>query len=123
MPKGYGYLLVFLVVGVLFCAIALGLAWLLRPHRPTPAKAGTYECGLEPTGVAWYQFPVRYYLFALIFVLFDVETAYLYPWAIQFAQGKHKLFALFAVGEAAIFLGILMVGFLYVWRKGALKWE
>ena len=118
MPKGYGYLLVFLVVGVIFCAVALWLSRLLRPHRPSPEKAGTYECGLEPIGQAWYQFPVRYYIFALIFVLFDVETAYLYPWAVQIGELRR-----FAVAEAAIFLGILMVGLLYVWRKGALEWE
>jgi len=97
--------------------IAIGLAKVLRPKRPGTIKQSTYECGLETVGETWVQFKVQYYLFAIIFVLFDVETVFLYPWAV--AYGKLGLFALV---EMFIFLGILLVGLVYAWRKGALEW-
>jgi NADH:ubiquinone oxidoreductase subunit 3 (subunit A) len=97
--------------------IAIGLAKVLRPKRPGTIKQSTYECGLETVGETWVQFKVQFYLFAIIFVLFDVETVFLYPWAV--AYGKLGLFALV---EMFIFLGILLVGLVYAWRKGALEW-
>jgi len=107
----------FIIVAVVFPLIALGLAWVLRPKKPNPIKSQTYECGLETYGSAWIQFRVQYYLFALIFVVFDLETVFLYPWAVAY----HKL-ELFALVEMFVFLAILVVGLVYAWRKGALEW-
>ena len=111
------YVGVFAVVGLLMAALPLAIVWALAPRLPLPQKRMTYESGVVPFGQAWAQFNVRYYLFALIFVIFDVEVIYLYPWAIVFRQlGK------FAFVEMLIFLVILMIGLAYAWRKGALEW-
>jgi len=108
----------FIIIAVVFPFIALGIAWVLRPKKPNPIKSQTYECGLETYGDAWVQFRAQYYLFALIFVVFDIEAVFLYPWAV--AYGKLGLFALV---EMFIFLAILVVGLAYAWRKGALEWN
>ncbi len=92
-------------------------AMILAPKRPGAIKQSTYECGLETVGDAWVQFKVQYYLYALIFVLFDVETVFLYPWAV--AYNALPLLALF---EMIVFLLILGIGLVYAWRKGALEW-
>ena len=89
----------------------------LRPKRPDPIKEATYECGVETEGDAWGQFNVRYYVFALLFVIFDVEAVFLYPWAVAFRQ-----LGLFAFVEAVLFVAILVVGYLYAWRRKALEW-
>ncbi|MEN9279034.1 MAG: photosynthetic/respiratory NAD(P)H-quinone oxidoreductase subunit C, partial [Thermostichus sp. DG_1_5_bins_95] len=81
-------------------------------------RRSTYESGMEPVGQAWIQFNIRYYMFALVFVIFDVETVFLYPWAVAF----HRL-GLLAFVEALIFIAILVVGLVYAWRKGALEWS
>ncbi len=107
----------FIVVAVVFPFIALGLAWVLRPKKPNPIKSQTYECGLETYGDTWVQFRAQYYLFALIFVIFDVETVFLYPWAVAYNQ-----LPLFALVEMFVFLAILVMGLVYAWRKGALEW-
>jgi len=107
----------FAIVAVVFPFVALGLAWVLRPKKPNPTKSQTYECGLETYGDTWVQFRVQYYLFALVFVVFDIETIFLYPWAVAY----NKL-GLFALVEMFIFLAILVVGLVYAWRKGALEW-
>ena len=120
MAYGFGYLVVaiFALVGVIFVAAALLLARALRPSAPHPAKLETYECGPTPELPAWHQFPVRYYIFALLFVLFDVEAVFLFPWALGYRQ-----LGTLGVLEAAIFLAILALGLAYAWRKDALKWE
>jgi NADH:ubiquinone oxidoreductase subunit 3 (subunit A) len=107
----------FVVIAVVFPLIALGLAWVLRPKKPNPVKSQTYECGLETYGDTWVQFRAQYYLFALIFVIFDIETVFLYPWAVAY-----KRLGLFALVEMFIFLAILVAGLVYAWRKGALEW-
>ncbi len=107
----------FIIVAIVFPFIALGLAKILRPKKPNPIKSQTYECGLETYGDTWVQFRVQYYLFALIFVIFDIETVFLYPWAVAY----NKL-GLFALVEMFVFLAILVVGLVYAWRKGALEW-
>jgi NADH:ubiquinone oxidoreductase subunit 3 (subunit A) len=116
----------FIVVAVVFPLVALGLAWVLRPNglarfrrpkRSNPIQTQTYECGLETYGDTWVQFKAQYYLFALIFVVFDLETIFLYPWAVAY----NKL-GFFALTEMFIFLAILVVGLVYAWRKGALEW-
>jgi NADH:ubiquinone oxidoreductase subunit 3 (subunit A) len=113
----FGLLGLFIVVAVVFPLIALGLAWILRPKKPNPIKSQTYECGLETYGDTWVQFRAQYYLFALVFVIFDIETVFLYPWAVAY----NKL-GLFALVEMFIFLAILVAGLVYAWRKGALEW-
>ncbi len=105
------------IVAVVFPFVALGLAWVLRPKKPNPIKSQTYECGLETYGETWVQFRAQYYLFALVFVVFDIETVFLYPWAVAY-----KKLELFALVEMFIFLAILVVGLVYAWRKGALEW-
>jgi len=118
LQQHYLFIGLFAVVAVLFPIIAVGLAYFLRPKRPHPAKETTYECGLDTRGPTWVQFRVQYYLYALVFVVFDVETAFLYPWAVAY----NKL-GWFAVIEMFIFLAILVVGLAYAWKKGALEWQ
>ncbi len=117
MYDNWGFVLAFLIVLLCFPAVAFGAAWLVRPHRPGAIKRSTYECGLETVGETWLQFRVQYYIFALVFVVFDVETAFLYPWAVAY----HQL-PLFALLEMFIFILLLAVGLIYAWRKGALEW-
>ncbi len=116
--SGYEYFLGFLLVCSLVPAIALGASKLLRPQGGSPQRVTTYESGVEPIGGAWIQFNIRYYMFALVFVIFDVETVFLYPWAVAF----HKL-GLLAFIEALIFISILVIALVYAWRKGALEWS
>lgn|SRR5215471_2942071 len=108
----------FTLMGFAFVASTLMLSRLLRPSAPTPEKLETYECGPLPIGDAWRQFNMHYYLFALLFVVFDVEVAFLFPWALAYRQ-----VGLFAVVEMIVFVGILLFGLLYAWRRGALEWE
>jgi NADH:ubiquinone oxidoreductase subunit 3 (subunit A) len=113
----YIFIGLFAVVAILFPCVAMLLHFILRPKRPNPLKASTYECGLETTGETWVQFKVQYYIYALVFVVFDIETVFIYPWAVAY----HKL-TLFALVEMFIFVGILVAGWLYAWRKGVLEW-
>jgi NADH:ubiquinone oxidoreductase subunit 3 (subunit A) len=111
------YVAVFAVVGIIMAALPLGIIWLIAPRTSYPQKFMTYESGAVPFGQAWTQFHVRYYLFALAFVLFEVEVIYLFPWAVVFRD-----LGMFAFVEAVLFILILGVGLLYAWRKGALEW-
>ena len=114
---------VFIGLGIVFWMVALGLSILLRPKRTNAVKETAYECGLEPVGRAWYQVHVRYYIYALLFVLFDVEVAFLFPWAAVFRNLRWDQGQLFLLVEVFIFLAILIFGLVYAWRKGALEWE
>lgn len=111
-----------------FLGLTLGLAFLLRPRKPSAAKAGTYECGEEPVGTARVQFPAQFYLLALLFVVFEVEAVYLIPWALKLGDFMHNPVGegvgtpWFVVIEMAVFLFILILGWLYALRKGALEW-
>ena len=107
----------FIVVGIVFFAIAMTLAFLLRPSRPNPIKLSTYECGIESEGGAWGRQSVHYYVIAVLFVIFDVETVFLFPWAV-----RYKVLGLFGLVEMGIFLLILVVAYVYAWKKGALQW-
>lgn len=118
MNGQYAYVVVFALVGIAFVMITLMVAWAIRPSRPSREKLIPYESGIIPVGDAWGQFNIRYYVYALLFVLFDVESAYLYPWAVR--VGK---LGSYAVVEMAIFLAILGFGLAYAWRKGLLQWE
>ncbi|AAP99371.1 MULTISPECIES: NAD(P)H-quinone oxidoreductase subunit 3 [Prochlorococcus] len=115
---GYDAFLGFLLISAAVPALALVTNKLISPKSQPGERELTYESGMEPIGGAWIQFNIRYYMFALVFVIFDVETVFLYPWAVAF----HKL-GLLAFIEALIFISILIVALAYAWRKGALEWS
>jgi NAD(P)H-quinone oxidoreductase subunit 3 len=116
--SGYEYFLGFLILCSLVPVLALGASAVVRPRRRGLERRTTYESGMEPFGGAWIQFNIRYYMFALVFVIFDVETVFLYPWAVAFNQ-----LGVLAFVEAVVFIAILVVGLVYAWRKGALEWS
>ena len=109
---------IFFVVAVIFPVAALIPAFLLQPRQPTKEKQIPYECGVDTVGKTFVQYRAGYFMYALIFLLFDIETVFLYPWAVRF--GKTGLFALI---EMFIFVGILSLGLWYAWKKGALSWK
>ncbi len=115
--QSYAVVLAVAVAGVVLVAVAFGAARLIAPSRPLAAKLTTYECGIDPVGVGWAQSEVRYYIYGFLFVIFDVESVFIFPWARVFES-----FGYTAVVEMGIFIGILAVGLLYAWRKGVLKW-
>jgi NADH-quinone oxidoreductase subunit A len=114
----YYFIAVFVVVACIFPFVALGLAYLLRPKKPNPVKVDTYDCGGKTIGATWVQFRAQYYLYALVFVVFDIEAVFLFPWAVAYDK-----LGLWALAEAFLFLAILTVGLVYAWRKGALRWQ
>ena len=131
MAPGYlsdfGTLLLFLISGALFIVIGLLTAKLIRPHRPNAEKLATFECGEEPMGNSWVQFNPRFYVIALIFIIFDVELAFMFPWAVVFGnrqliEASQGLWGWFALIEIALFIGILALGLAYAWAKGHLDW-
>lgn len=118
MLAEYLPVLIFLAIGFGLAIFMLVLGSLLSPRRPNEAKNSAFECGFEAFGDARMKFDVRYYLVAILFIIFDLEIAFLFPWAI--VLDKIGLFGLIAM---AVFLGILIIGFIYEWKKGALEWE
>ena len=118
MLTEFGKILIFFILGAVFVAGGLIVSWLLRPHRPYPGKLSSYECGEEPVGQAWVRFNVRFYVIALVFLIFDVEIVFLFPWALVYRE-----LGLFAFLEMAVFLAILWVGYAYVWVKKDLDWD
>jgi NADH-quinone oxidoreductase subunit A len=113
----YAFVAFFIVFGCFFVAAALIGAWFIRPQRPSRIKGDIYECGETTRGTSWVQYNVRFYVVALVFVIFDVEVAFLLPWAVA-----AKRLGLYAFVEMMIFVGILLVALAYAWRKGGLKW-
>jgi len=118
LTQDWLYIGIFLLLAPIFPLIALVIPKLIAPKKPNPIKMQTYECGIETVGSSWIQFKVQYYIFALIFLIFDVEMVFLYPWAAAFG-----FLPLYAVLEAILFILILLAGLVYVWRKGALTWN
>ncbi len=118
MLTEFGRVLIFLIVGVVFVAGGMITSWLLRPNRPYPSKLSTYECGETPIGDTRIRFNIRFYVVALIFLIFEVEVVFLFPWATVY-----KDLGWFAFIEMLVFLVILFVGYAYVWRKGDLEWD
>jgi len=116
--ESFGPVLVFLVVAALFGLLPLVIAPLITPRRPDPAKLLPYECGVDPIGSPHIQFNARFYLYALLFAIFDVEAVFIFPWAVAYGG-----LGFFAVIEMAIFVAILLIGFAYAWRKRALDWQ
>jgi NADH-quinone oxidoreductase subunit A len=113
--------LIFMLTAAAFVGLNLVISRLLQPRHPTPGKVATYECGELPVGSSWIQFNIRFYVIALIFIIFDVEIVFLFPWAVVFKSFGQ--FASVAFAEMAIFVAILLVGLAYVWRKGDLEWD
>ena len=113
--------LILFIVAAGFAAILMALSRFVGPKNPNPKKLAPYESGMLPIGGTKGRFPIRFYLVALIFILFDIEIIFLYPWAVVFlSAGASKSFLFF---EMLAFLGVLIVGYIYIWRKGALDWE
>lgn len=117
MLTDWQFIGLFLVLSPIFPLAPVILNHFLGPRKPNPLKQSTYECGIETVGDSWIQFKVQYYIFALIFVVFDVEAVFLFPIA-----AAYDLMSLFAVFEVALFVIILAVGLAYAWRAGALEW-
>jgi NADH-quinone oxidoreductase subunit A len=115
--SSYGVVLAVVAAGAILVAVAFTAARLIAPHRPSPAKLTTYECGIDPVGEGWSQSQIRYYIFALLFVVFDVEAVFIFPWATRL-----ELYDVFGLIEMGIFIGILTLGLVYAWRKGMLRW-
>ena len=113
----------FLVLGVALVGVAMGLSRLVRPNNPTPVKAKTYECGIDPVGGGWSQTHIRYYIFALLFLIFDVEAVFIFPWAIQLESFSEAGLGTFVLVEMIAFIAILVMGLVYAVRKGVLRWE
>jgi NADH-quinone oxidoreductase subunit A len=109
---------ILLALSILVSIIVIFASRVLGPHRPTPKKVAPYESGMAPIGPAVRRLPVRFYLVAVVFILFDIEVIFLLPWAVIFRK-----LGLFGLVEMAIFIVILLVGYVYLWRKGALEWE
>ena len=101
----------------LVASLLLGISALLRPNNPTPEKLLSYESGVDPVGDGWSQSQIRYYVFALLFVIFDVEAVFIFPWATQLER-----YGGFGLIEMAVFVGVLVLGLVYAWRKGVLRW-
>ena len=112
------YIGLFFIVALFLPGAAIFIASLLAPKKPTALKNSTYECGIETVGESRVQFRVQYYIFALIFLVFDVEAVFLFPWAVAYKQ-----LSLFMVLEGVLFVGILVGGLVYAWKKGALEWN
>ncbi len=115
--------LLVLTVAVAFAALFLGLSSWLGPRRRDPLKESPYECGIPPRSSVQIRFYIRYFLVALLFLLFDLEAAFLYPWVVLYRSYVEAGQAAFALGELGVFLTVLVVGFVYVWRKGGLQWQ
>jgi NADH-quinone oxidoreductase subunit A len=114
------YLPVLLLAGLVaaFAVFSLGASSLLRPKRPTPLKLSPYECGIEPERIPKTErFPVKFYLVAMLFIVFDIETIFLFPWAVSFRR-----LGLFGLVEMVVFIGLVFVAYVYVWKKGGLDW-
>jgi NADH-quinone oxidoreductase subunit A len=118
MLMEYLPIFIFFVVAVGFALVTLFLSAIFGKRKITPQKMIPYECGMDPIGEARKRFSVRFYIVAMLFIVFDIEAVFLYPWAVVFRELK-----IFGLVEMGVFIAILLVGFIYVWKKGALEWE
>ena len=117
MPSGYVPIFIFLAVAILFPVVTIVLAKLIRPSAPSLTKLEAYECGIKAASDSRGRYTVRFFIVAILFVIFDVETIFLCPWAVRYRQ-----LAWFGVAEVAVFLAILVVGYIWAYKKGALEW-
>ncbi len=118
MPGDYLPILILVVVSVGMSAIAIALSSVLGPHKSNAAKLNPYESGMVPVGDARLRFSIKFYVIAVLFILFDVEAVFLYPWAVLYLSAP-----IYLLIQICVFLGILFVGYFYAWRKGALEWD
>jgi len=118
MLENYLPVLLFIIVGLAVGGVMIAMGFMLAPHKPDPEKLSPYECGFEAFEDSRMKFDVRYYLVAILFILFDLEIAFLFPWAVVL-----KEIGWFGYLAMSVFLGILVIGFIYEWKKGALEWE
>jgi len=117
MPQNYVPIFLFLAVVGILIPLTLVIAKIIRTQSPNRTKLMPYECGIDPVDSARGRYTVRYYIIAILFVVFDVETIFLFPWAVKF-----KALGVFGLVEMLVFLGILIVGYIWIWKKGALEW-
>ena len=117
MPANYVPIFIFIALIIVAIPATLLLAALVRPKNPDKIKSMPYECGVDPIGDARARYTIRFYIVAILFVVFDVETIFLFPWAVQY-----KALGLFGLVEMTVFLTILVVGYVWIWKKGALEW-
>lgn len=115
-------LLIFVGIAVAFGVVTVIVSYLVGQHKPTPTKMAPYECGVTTVGSSRRRIPIRYYLVAMLFLLFDIEIVFLYPWAVVFRDLK-AIFGILIFLEMLVFIGILIVAYVYVWKRGALEWE
>ena len=127
--REYGLIAIFAVIAFVVPATMLMASWAtsklgIRPNNPTPVKLETYECGMEALGGRWVQFNFRYYMYAVLFVIFDVEVVFLYPWAVTFAKLQPKSpEAMLFLGRILFFIATSIVAYVYAWRKGVFRWD
>jgi len=118
MIQQYAHVFLFVIMGFGISILAFNLSNLLRPRSDDPKNSEVYECGMDPVGTPWVSPNIRFYTIALVFVAFDVEALYLFPWAVNF-----RSLGIIGFIEMLVFIGVLFIGLLYAWKKGALKWE
>ena len=123
MLNDYLPIAVLLVISTVLAFLIIALGHLFGPRRPTPRKLEPYESGMRPIGPALRRLPVRFYLVAVLFILFDIEVIFFLPWAVTFKTFINSSLGVFAFVEMLVFIGILLVGYVWVWKKGALEWE
>jgi NADH-quinone oxidoreductase subunit A len=114
----YLAILIYVAIAIVFVLFFIVASALLGQRKPTAVKQSTYECGMTTIGSSFRRIPIKYYIIAMLFLLFDIEVVFLYPWAVVF-----KEFRVFAFVSMAIFIGILLIAYVYIWKKGALEWE
>jgi len=114
----YFPILLFVFIALAFGVVTLLISYFVQPKYPEPEKLSTYECGSEPFSDARMPFPVRYYIFAMLFVIFDIEVIFLYPWAVVFEK-----LGIIGLVEMMVFIALFLVAYVYAWRKGALEWD
>jgi NADH-quinone oxidoreductase subunit A len=114
----YVAILIYIAIAVVFAIFAIAASYLLGQRKRTAIKEAPYECGMPTIGSSFRRIPIKYYIIAMLFLLFDIEIVFLYPWAVVFKQ-----FKVFAFVSMAVFIGILLIAYIYIWKKGALEWE
>jgi NADH-quinone oxidoreductase subunit A len=114
----YVAILIYISIAVVFAVFAIVASYLLGQRKRTAIKEAPYECGMPTIGSSFRRIPIKYYIIAMLFLLFDIEIVFLYPWAVVFKQ-----FKIFAFISMAVFIGILLIAYIYIWKKGALEWE
>lgn len=119
----YFPILISLTIAVVFSLAFVGLSYYFGPKRPVPAKTAVYECGMPPVGGTQQRFSVKFYIVAVLFLLFDLEAVFLFPWSVIYQKFVQNGTALFALGEMALFLGTLFLGWFYCLRRGAFEWD